>query len=92
MARVPVTSNGDLLSYDWTLLSVPPDSTATLDDPLSATPGFVADTAGTYVSQLIVNDGTEDSEPATTTITAIDPATTDDDGDGFSEAAGRLRR
>ena len=80
--------DGDLLSYDWTLLSVPPNSTATLDDPLSETPSFVADTAGTYVSQLIVNDGTEDSEPATTTITAIDPATTDDDGDGFSEAAG----
>ena len=80
--------DGDLLSYDWTLLSVPLDSTATLDDPLSATPRFVADTAGTYVSQLIVSDGIEASEPATTTITAIDPATTDDDGDGFSEAAG----
>ena len=53
--------DGDVLLYDWTLLSVPPGSTATLDDPISETPSFEADKAGTYVGQLIVNDGTADS-------------------------------
>ena len=60
--------DGDTLTFDWTLLSVPDGSSAELDDPTSAQPTFVADTAGTYIAQLIVNDGTEDSAPATVTI------------------------
>jgi hypothetical protein len=32
---------------------------------------FTADRAGTYVAQLIVNDGQIDSDPATTTVTTL---------------------
>ena len=38
-------------------------------NPLSFGPSFTADQPGTYVVQLIVNDGTVDSAPATVTIT-----------------------
>ena len=64
----------DLLTYDWTLLSVPDNSTATLDDPASQIPSFEADKAGTYVGQLIVNDGSEDSAPDTVSITTLNTA------------------
>ena len=37
----------------------------------TATPSFTPDLAGTYVIQLVVNDGFADSTPDTATITAI---------------------
>ncbi len=61
--------NGNPLTYKWSLLSAPAQSTATISDASSVTPAFVADVAGTYVAQLIVNDGTVDSAPSTVTIT-----------------------
>ncbi len=65
--------DGDPLTYAWSFLSVPgvsPDqSTATLSNPASPTPTFVIDLPGTYVVQLIVNDGTVDSAPDTVVIT-----------------------
>ena len=41
-----------------------------ISDPTTIQPTFVADLAGLYVAQLIVNDGTEDSLPITVTITS----------------------
>jgi len=41
-----------------------------LSNPTAATPAFVADKAGQYVVQLIVNDGTVNSTPATVMIAA----------------------
>jgi mono/diheme cytochrome c family protein len=61
--------DGDTLTYTWSL-TAPTGSTATLSDPAMVNPTFVADVAGTYQAQLIVNDGTEDSAPDTVTITA----------------------
>jgi K319L-like, PKD domain/PKD domain len=55
--------DGDALTFFWTLPSVPAGSGATLDDPVSPAPGFVADLPGTYVASLVVNDGTADSAP-----------------------------
>lgn len=63
--------DGDLLSFSWSLTSMPTDSTATLDDPTLVTPSFEIDQPGTYVVQLIVNDGTENSEPVSITITTL---------------------
>ena len=40
-----------------------------LDDPTLVNPTFVADVAGSYVAQLVVNDGNVDSAPDTVTIT-----------------------
>ncbi len=56
------------LTYDWSFVSVPPGSTATLSNPTAAMPSFVADKAGQYVVQLIINDGTINSAPDTVAI------------------------
>ena len=51
-------ANGDPLTYAWTFISKPAGSTATLVNPISASPTLEADLAGSYEVQLIVNDGT----------------------------------
>ena len=61
--------NGDPLSFRWALTTRPAGSQATLSNATLVNPTFVADAFGTYVAQLIVNDGTLDSLPATVTIT-----------------------
>jgi hypothetical protein len=58
----------DPLSYQWSLTAIPTGSTAFLSSASAVNPSFVADRAGTYVAQLIVNDGTVDSAPDTVTI------------------------
>jgi hypothetical protein len=65
--------DGDPLTFRWALTTVPSGSVATLSHPDAVAPAFVADQAGTYVAQLIVNDGTLDSAPVTVTITANAP-------------------
>lgn len=42
-------------TVSWTLVSVPPRSSATLTNPSTLTPTFVADTEGTYVARMTVN-------------------------------------
>ncbi|MBY0504305.1 MAG: PKD domain-containing protein [Bryobacteraceae bacterium] len=82
-------ADNDPLTYSWSLTSVPANSTAVLTGPTSARPTFVADRLGTYVAQLIVNDGFYNSAPVTVTIQAgatltFDPTslTFDDRGPG----------
>lgn len=65
------SGNGNPLTYYWTMLSVPPGSTATLSDAHAVAPAFVVDKAGSYVAQLIVNDGAADSLPSQVTISTI---------------------
>ncbi len=60
--------DGDPLTFTWSLDSLPLESTTTLQNIHSVNPTFVADTPGTYIAQLIVNDGKVDSAPATVTI------------------------
>ena len=54
----------------WHLVALDQRSHGLSDRPLEGNhnPTFVADKAGTYVAQLIVNDGTIDSLPSTVTI------------------------
>jgi hypothetical protein len=61
--------DGDPLSYSWTFVSRPPTSAAAIQNPNSAMASFIADKAGTYIAQLIVNDGKLNSDAATVTIT-----------------------
>jgi hypothetical protein len=63
-------SNGNPLTYAWTLTSKPALSTATLTGATTVSPTFTADLAGTYVASLVVNDGTVNSSPSTVTVTA----------------------
>jgi hypothetical protein len=62
-------ANGLPLTYLWSLVSVPPGSTATLDNPTAVNPMFTVDRGGIYIAQLIVNNGKLSSNPATVTIT-----------------------
>jgi hypothetical protein len=62
------------LTYQWSLTTKPPVSSATLTTPATAVSGFTADKPGTYVAQLIVNNGYVNSPPATITITTTNTA------------------
>ncbi len=68
--------NGDPLSYKWSFTSVPPGSIAAISDPAAAKPTFTPDLGGSYVAQLVVNDGYLPSDPVTTaTIQVISQQT-----------------
>ncbi len=67
-------ADDDPLGFDWSLTSVPPGSVAVLDEPQTRQPALTPDLPGAYVSQLIVNDGSLDSAPATVTLSAREPA------------------
>lgn len=56
-------------TYNWSVLSKPPTSTASLGSPQSVRTSFSADEDGEYVVQLIVSDNKQSSQPATITIT-----------------------
>lgn len=60
--------DGDPLTYEWSFLSRPPGSAAVLQNATSVTSTFVVDSPGSYVVELVVNDGIVDSDPATVTI------------------------
>lgn len=63
-------ADGDLLSYRWTLISRPASSSASVSNASSDQPRVTTDRAGSYVVQLIVNDGQTDSDPDSVTIIA----------------------
>jgi hypothetical protein len=58
-------ANGDPLTYQWALTSVPEGSQAVIADPALVVTTFVPDLPGLYVVELIVNDGTASSDPST---------------------------
>ncbi len=61
-------TDGDTLTFSWSFASLPEGSNATFTDTNALQPGFTVDLPGTYVVQLIVNDGTLDSDPDTVTV------------------------
>jgi len=63
--------DGDLLTLSWSLTSVPAGSGAELDDAAALRPAFAADQPGTYVAQLVANDGTAASVPDTVVVTTL---------------------
>jgi len=82
--------DGNPLTFRWSLLARPPGSAAVLSDPNSVRPSFPADLPGTYVAQLIVNDGTVDSAPASVTLTTANSAPTAHAGPDQSVPLGSL--
>ncbi len=64
-------ADGDPLSFRWSLLNVPAGSTAALTGADTPEPTFTADLPGSYVAQLIVNDGFEDSAPDTVAVSTL---------------------
>jgi hypothetical protein len=62
-------ADADPLTYSWAIVSAPAGSSATLSDSTVPDPAFVPDLPGTYVAQLIVDDGHVNSVPDTVAIT-----------------------
>jgi PKD domain/K319L-like, PKD domain len=81
--------DGDPLTFQWSLLSVPAGSAAALQNPDSESPSFMVDEAGTYVVQLIVNDGMVDSDPTTVNITTQNSRPVADAGPDQTAEVGR---
>jgi hypothetical protein len=63
-------TDGDALTYQWTLTARPAASVAVLSSASAARPTFVVDVAGRYSARLIVSDGRIDSAPVLVTIDA----------------------
>lgn len=61
-------ADNDPLEHFWALTTKPAGSAAVLDDAFAIAPSFVTDLTGTYIAQLIVNDGVFPSDPATRVI------------------------
>jgi len=49
--------DGDTLTYQWSFVSVPSDSSASLTNATSVSATFTTDVAGSYQVQLVVSDG-----------------------------------
>jgi len=49
--------NSGVLTPEWSMLSVPPGSSASISNPAASAPTFIADVAGSYLIKLDVNDG-----------------------------------
>ncbi|MDP2635593.1 MULTISPECIES: PKD domain-containing protein [unclassified Pseudoalteromonas] len=67
-------SDGDQLSYTWTLESSPTGSAAMLARSDTAFPVLTPDVSGDYELQLIVNDGNNDSAPDTVIVSDLNIA------------------
>lgn len=65
--------DGDLLTYAW-ILRAPDGSTASLSDSTALAPTFVVDEPGTYVAELVVNDGIAQSSPERVSISSAQSA------------------
>ena len=59
----------DSLTYNWLLLDSPEGSQSGFSDPQAVDSLFFGDTAGDYTLELIVNDGSLNSDPDTVVIT-----------------------
>ena len=70
-ASASYDANYDFLTYSWLFASIPQDSNASLSDSTNVQTSFVADVAGEYIINLVVNDGFEDSEPAVISVMAV---------------------
>ncbi len=77
-------ANGSVLSYGWSISTKPPGSNAFLSNLTSATPSFTPDIDGDYTIELLVNNGSEQSDPDTLVVTASSPIA---DGGGNQNVA-----
>jgi len=68
-------TEGDALTFQWGVISVPTGSNATLTNADTFNPSFTADVGGNYVFSLVVNDGSLDSTADSVTITAVENST-----------------
>lgn len=65
--------DGHVLGFAWRITAAPAGSIAALDNSAAMLPVITPDLPGSYTLSLVVGDGTLDSAPATTTVTATPP-------------------
>lgn len=82
--------DGDPLTWAWSLVARPAGSLAVLQNATTLAPSFVADQPGTYVAQLVVNDGLSESVPDAVTISTLNSAPVADAGDDQTVVAGAV--
>jgi len=70
-ASLSADDDNDTLTYRWSMIATPTDSTATLSDTTMQKPYFIPDKIGVYKINLVVNDGTIDSASDEVIINAI---------------------
>lgn len=63
-------ANGDALTYEWSLVAKPGNSSATLSSNAAVRPTFTTDAVGIYVLSLRVSDGKLFSDFSVVTVTA----------------------
>ncbi|HWR97437.1 MAG TPA: PKD domain-containing protein, partial [Candidatus Methanoperedens sp.] len=80
-------ADGDQLSFSWTLAQQPPGSVAGIDGADGVRPTLLVDRCGTYLAELVVDDGALASEPDTV---RLDCANTAPVADAGSDRAARL--
>jgi hypothetical protein len=68
-------TDGEALTYKWSLVSAPSGGKPMILNPTAQSASFVPDLPGTFVVQLIVNDGFLKSLPATAEIVAVSQQT-----------------
>lgn len=68
--------NATPLTYQWTLISTPPGDSAPINNPTLPVSELHIEQEGTYVVQLVVNDGASNSDPAIVTISTTSPPPT----------------
>jgi hypothetical protein len=76
--------DGDDLAVSWEFVSVPPGSAldnGDLTNPSGWTTSFTPDLLGTYVLEVVVNDGEVDSVPTTVTVNYLNMQPVADAGD-----------
>lgn len=69
------TSSNANLTYQWSFLNKPFNSTATLSNATSTTPSFIADIAGDYMVELVVIYNGQPSERDIQIVVAVDDPT-----------------
>ena len=85
-------TDGNPLTYRWTLTIRPQGSAAALSNATTLRPTFVVDRPGDYIAQLIVNDGTTDSAPDLVTISTENVRPTAEAGPDQSVARNAVAR
>lgn len=69
-------ADNDVVTYLWSFVSIPNNSIAALDNSAIVNPQFTPDLPGSYVLNLIVNDGNDDSVADSVVIDVILPQIT----------------
>jgi len=71
-------ANLDPLTYHWNMVFKPKDSVAVMIGSDTVNPSFEPDIQGTYILNLVVNDGIVDSDPSDVTISVLEADNPDD--------------